>query len=87
LRGADLLLDQEGVGFCCFCMGASFPPHRDGGLRRAGGDVDRGVDLSYNGGGSVLLALSLSEPSRRVSADAENRPFGNPGKMRGDENA
>jgi hypothetical protein len=86
LRGADLLLDQEGVGSCCFCLFASFPPHRGGGFR-AGGDVDRGVDLSYNGGGPVLFALSLSEPSRRASADAEIAPSEIPEKMRGDENA
>jgi len=27
-------------------------------LRKREGDVDRGLDLSYNGGGSILLALS-----------------------------
>jgi len=31
--------------------------------RRAGGDVDSGVDLSYNGGGPILLALSVAEGS------------------------
>ena len=75
LRGGPILsVGQERVGFCCFCIVASFQPHRAVGFgtghhpqqrrgrahRRVGGDVDRGVDSSYNGGGLVLLALSLS---------------------------
>ena len=48
-------------------------------LSERGGDVDRGLDLSYNGGGSGLPALSITEgspaegPWQKASISAHTR--------------